>query len=75
MLSPGPLLDNFHGIDLSKFILGGDGGVAFATSEEIHTNIYQVIVNSMHERKVEMAQRVQGFVGLPGGFGTFEEVR
>jgi predicted Rossmann-fold nucleotide-binding protein len=29
----------------------------------------------MHERKVEMARRVQGFIGLPGGFGTFEEVR
>ena len=28
----------------------------------------------MHERKVEMAQRVRGFFGLPGGFGTFEEV-
>lgn len=28
----------------------------------------------MHERKVEMAKRVNGFVGLPGGFGTFEEV-
>lgn len=29
----------------------------------------------MHERKVEMARRVGGFIGLPGGFGTFEEVR
>jgi hypothetical protein len=28
----------------------------------------------MHERKVEMAKRVNGFIGLPGGFGTFEEV-
>lgn len=28
----------------------------------------------MHERKVEMAKRVGGFVGLSGGFGTFEEV-
>jgi len=28
----------------------------------------------MHERKVEMAKRVEGFIGLPGGFGTFEEV-
>jgi predicted Rossmann-fold nucleotide-binding protein len=28
----------------------------------------------MHERKVEMAKRVGGFIGLPGGFGTFEEV-
>lgn len=29
----------------------------------------------MHERKVEMAKRAGAFVGLPGGFGTFEEVR
>jgi uncharacterized protein (TIGR00730 family) len=28
----------------------------------------------MHERKVEMAKRSDGFIGLPGGFGTFEEV-
>ena len=28
----------------------------------------------MHERKVEMAKRAGGFVGLSGGFGTFEEV-
>jgi predicted Rossmann-fold nucleotide-binding protein len=28
----------------------------------------------MHERKVEMARRVSAFIGLPGGFGTFEEV-
>jgi len=28
----------------------------------------------MHERKVQMAKRVGAFIGLPGGFGTFEEV-
>lgn len=28
----------------------------------------------MHERKVEMARRASGFIGLPGGYGTFEEV-
>ena len=28
----------------------------------------------MHERKVQMAKRVGGFIGLPGGYGTFEEV-
>jgi predicted Rossmann-fold nucleotide-binding protein len=28
----------------------------------------------MHERKVEMSKRVRAFFGLPGGFGTFEEV-
>jgi len=32
------------------------------------------MVDSMHERKVEMAKRSVGFIGLPGGFGTFEEV-
>ncbi|KAJ7702206.1 hypothetical protein B0H17DRAFT_1043179 [Mycena rosella] len=36
--------------------------------------IEHVVVDSMHERKVEMARRVAGFFGLPGGFGTFEEV-
>lgn len=34
----------------------------------------QVVVDSMHERKVEMARRSCGFIGLPGGYGTFEEV-
>lgn len=33
-----------------------------------------VVVNSMHERKVEMAQRSCGFIGLPGGYGTLEEI-
>lgn len=28
----------------------------------------------MHDRKVEMAKRAGGFIGLPGGFGTYEEV-
>ncbi|KAJ7491230.1 hypothetical protein FB451DRAFT_1222471 [Mycena latifolia] len=36
--------------------------------------IESIVVDSMHERKVEMAKRVTGFFGLPGGFGTFEEV-
>ncbi|KII89272.1 hypothetical protein PLICRDRAFT_108900 [Plicaturopsis crispa FD-325 SS-3] len=37
-------------------------------------NVETIIVDSMHERKVEMAKRSGGFIGLPGGFGTFEEV-
>jgi len=37
-------------------------------------NVETIIVDSMHERKVEMAKRVEGFIGLPGGFGTFEEI-
>ena len=35
-----------------------------------------VLVLSMHERKMMMAEMADGgFVGLPGGLGTFEEVR
>ena len=31
------------------------------------------IVGSMHERKALMAELADGFIALPGGFGTFEE--
>jgi uncharacterized protein (TIGR00730 family) len=32
------------------------------------------VVHSMHERKALMAELSDGFVALPGGFGTFEEL-
>jgi uncharacterized protein (TIGR00730 family) len=31
------------------------------------------VVGSMHERKALMADLADGFLALPGGFGTFEE--
>lgn len=31
------------------------------------------IVGSMHERKQRMADQSEGFIAMPGGFGTFEE--
>jgi len=31
------------------------------------------IVNSMHERKALMAKLADGFISMPGGFGTLEE--
>ena len=31
------------------------------------------VVHSMHERKALMAELSDGFVALPGGFGTLEE--
>jgi uncharacterized protein (TIGR00730 family) len=31
------------------------------------------IVNSMHERKAMMAELADGFIAMPGGFGTLEE--
>ena len=33
-----------------------------------------VVVESMHERKREMAARADGFIALPGGAGTLEEI-
>lgn len=32
------------------------------------------IVGDMHERKAGMAELAEGFIALPGGFGTFEEL-
>ncbi|HEY9871339.1 MAG TPA: TIGR00730 family Rossman fold protein [Candidatus Obscuribacterales bacterium] len=32
------------------------------------------IVGSMHERKAMMEELSDGFIALPGGFGTFEEI-
>jgi hypothetical protein len=33
-----------------------------------------VVVRSMHERKARMAELAEGFVALPGGYGTLEEI-
>jgi uncharacterized protein (TIGR00730 family) len=32
------------------------------------------IVETMHERKARMAELADGFIALPGGFGTFDEL-
>ncbi len=32
------------------------------------------VVGSMHERKAQMAELSDGFIAMPGGFGTFEEL-
>jgi uncharacterized protein (TIGR00730 family) len=32
------------------------------------------IVDSMHTRKARMAELADGFIALPGGYGTFEEL-
>ncbi|THG94775.1 hypothetical protein EW026_g6762 [Hermanssonia centrifuga] len=41
---------------------------------ENRENETTVVVNSMHERKLEMARRSCGFICLPGGYGTLEEL-
>jgi len=43
--------------------------------ELAHTGITQQhVVTTMHERKTLMAELSDGFVGLPGGMGTFDEL-
>ena len=44
-------------------------------AEAAHHGLTQMhIVHSMHERKAMMAELSDGFVALPGGFGTLEEL-
>lgn len=45
-----------------------------ATRELAHPGLTEMrVVGSMHERKALMASLVDGFLALPGGFGTLEE--
>lgn len=47
---------------------------ALAVKEVAHEGLTELfVVNSMHERKAMMADLADGFIALPGGFGTFEE--
>ena len=40
-----------------------------------NTDIAQLIMTeTMHERKTKMAEMADGFIALPGGFGTLEEL-
>lgn len=47
----------------------------FLKDREIyHKNLTElIVVDSMHERKANMAQLADGFIALPGGPGTLEE--
>ena len=43
-------------------------GVAYPHCDEL------IVTETMRERKAEMESRADGFVALPGGYGTFEEL-
>jgi len=45
-----------------------------ALDERGRENVKTIVVDSMHERKLEMARRSCAFITLPGGFGTYEEL-
>ena len=48
---------------------------ALAHKEVAHKNLTQLhVTQSMHERKMLMAELSDGFIALPGGIGTLEEL-
>ena len=48
---------------------------ALVMDEVVHRGLTELkVVASMHERKALMAQLSDGFVSLPGGYGTLEEL-
>lgn len=43
--------------------------------EVVHLGLYKLFTTkNMHERKLKMHELSDGFIALPGGFGTFEEL-
>jgi uncharacterized protein (TIGR00730 family) len=66
---------------LANTVLEADGRVtgvipqALVEKEVAHTGLTDLrIVASMHERKALMADLADGFIALPGGMGTLEEL-
>jgi uncharacterized protein (TIGR00730 family) len=66
---------------LADEALAADGEVigviphGLAVREVAHAGLAELrVVRSMHERKATMAELSDGFVALPGGYGTFEEL-
>lgn len=48
---------------------------ALANREVVHSGLSELrVVNSMHERKALMEDVSDGFIALPGGLGTLEEL-
>jgi uncharacterized protein (TIGR00730 family) len=48
---------------------------ALMRKEVAHHHLTELhVTHSMHERKTKMAEMADGFIALPGGIGTFEEL-
>lgn len=47
---------------------------ALVEKEVVHTGLTELrVVDTMHERKALMADHADGFIAMPGGFGTLDE--
>lgn len=67
--------------EIANTVLANGGEVigvipqALVDKEVSHASLTKLhIVSSMHERKALMAELSDGFIALPGGFGTLEEL-
>lgn len=67
--------------DIAKAVLDSGGQVIgvipefLKRKELVHFGLSQLITTeNMHQRKLEMSQLSDGFIALPGGFGTLEEL-
>jgi uncharacterized protein (TIGR00730 family) len=67
--------------ELARAVLAGGGHVTgiipefLVNKERMLTEANELIVTQdMHERKMTMFERASGFVALPGGLGTLEEL-
>jgi len=66
---------------LAKSVLKGNGTVIgiipdfLKKKEVVHLGLTKLITTqNMHERKLQMQELSDGFIALPGGFGTLEEL-
>lgn len=66
---------------VAKGILENNGRVTgvipefLKTKEVVHTGLTKLVTTrDMHERKMKMHELSDGFIALPGGFGTLEEL-
>jgi hypothetical protein len=66
---------------VAEGVLQGEGSAIgviphfFVTKEVAHDGLDELtVVGSMHERKARMAELSDGFIALPGGWGTIEEI-
>jgi hypothetical protein len=67
--------------EVARSVLAAGGHVTgiipefLAVRERMMTEVNDLVVTaSMHERKMTMFERADGFVALPGGIGTLEEL-
>lgn len=64
---------------VAKTVHEGGGNVVGIISKHLHAEVHDgygetIITETMHERKHMMAEKVDAFIALPGGFGTMEEL-